>query len=78
MEQEAIAILFCKTLNSLDCRFKFTVNNKEKDMAELQEMVLLPYLGDGYDALRKAYNDVIEEMLDYIQISIENELTAHF
>ena len=24
------------------------------------------------------YNDVIEELLDYIQISIENELTAHF
>ena len=24
------------------------------------------------------YNDVLEEMLNYIQISIENELTAHF
>jgi len=74
MEQEAIALLFCKTLNSLDCRFKFTVNNKEKDMEELHDMVLLSYLGDDYDFLRKAYNDVIEEKIVEGKQGIEQEL----
>ena len=50
-EQEAIAILYCKFLNSLDCNYKLTINNKNKDMTAMRENVMIPYTEDGYDTL---------------------------
>ena len=73
-EQEAIAILYCKFLNSLDCNYKLTINNKNKDMAAMRENVMIPYLEDGYDFLRKAYNDVMEEKILEGKQGIEQEL----
>lgn len=43
---------YCKFLNSLDCNFKITVNNKNKNMIDLREKVLLAYCNDGYDNFR--------------------------
>ena len=54
-EQESIFERYCKFLNSLDCNFKITVNNKNKDMADLREIVLLSYRQDGFDRFRKIY-----------------------
>lgn len=73
-EQEAIALLYCKFLNSLDCHYKITINNKNRDMQALREHVMLPYLEDGYDHLRKAYNDVMEEQIMEGKQGIEQEL----
>ena len=73
-EQEAIAIQYCKFLNSLDCSYKITINNKNKDMVMMQESVMIPYQGDEYDHLRKAYNEVMEEKIFEGKQGIEQEM----
>lgn len=35
-EQTCIFERYCKFLNSLDCNYKITINNKNKNMAELR------------------------------------------
>ena len=74
-ENEQIGIFerYCKFLNSLDCNFKITVNNKNKNMMALREYVLLPYTGDAFDKFRKIYNDIIEEKIIEGRQGIEQE-----
>ena len=74
-ENEQIGIFerYCKFLNSLDCNFKITVNNKNKNMISLRENTLLPYTGDTYDKFRKIYNDIIEEKIIEGRQGIEQE-----
>lgn len=74
-EEEQIDIFerYCKFLNSLDCAFKITVNNKNKDMEKLRDYILLGYTGDGYDEYRKIYNDIIEEKIREGRQGIEQE-----
>ena len=72
-EQESIFERYCKFLNSLDCNFKVTINNRNKDMANLREMVLLPYRQDGFDRFRKIYNDIIEDKIREGRQGIEQE-----
>ena len=64
-EEEQIDIFerYCKFLNSMDCAFKITVNNKNRDMEQLRDYILLPYQYDAYDKFRKIYNDIIEEKI---------------
>ena len=80
-EQESFFQRYCKCLNSFDCTFKITVNNKNKDMELLKKDVMLSYEQDGFDKMRKSYNNIIEEKIlegrqgieqeRYITISIE-------
>lgn len=72
-EQESIFERYCKFLNSLDCDFKITVNNRNKDMADLRELVLLSYRQDGFDRFRKIYNDIIEDKIREGRQGIEQE-----
>ena len=74
-EEEQIDIFerYCKFLNSLDCAFKITVNNKNKDMEKLRDYILLAYQGDGYDEFRRIYNDIIEEKIREGRQGIEQE-----
>ena len=74
-EEEQIDIFerYCKFLNSLDCAFKITVNNKNKDMEKLRDYILLAYQGDGYDEFRRSYNDIIEEKIREGRQGIEQE-----
>ena len=37
--QEAIAIGYCKFVNSMDCEFKITANNKNKNWKELEKQL---------------------------------------
>ena len=62
-EQEDIFIRYCRFLDSMDCCFKITINNKNRDMQDLRETVLMHYKGDGFDEGRRAYNDIIEEKI---------------
>ena len=73
-EQESIALMYCKLLNSLDCRFKITLNNKNRDMESMREYVMIPYMKDEFDFLRKAYNDVMEEKILEGKQGIEQEM----
>ena len=72
-EQEEILQRYCKFLNSLDCSFKITINNKNKDMEDLRRYILLPYLDDGFDRFRKIYNNIIEEKIKEGRQGIEQE-----
>ncbi len=73
-EQEGIALLYCKLLNSLDCNFKLTIHNKNRDMQDMRREVMIPYLEDGYDHLRRAYNNVMEEKIVEGKQGIEQNL----
>ena len=74
-EEEQISIFerYCKFLNSLDCDFKITVNNRNKDMMDLREVVLLSYHQDEFDRFRKIYNDIIENKIREGRQGIEQE-----
>lgn len=74
-EEEQIEIFehYCKFLNSLDCVFKITINNKNKDMIHLRDVVLLGYRYDEFDRFRKIYNDIIEEKIREGRQGIEQE-----
>ena len=74
-EEEQIDIFerYCKFLNSMDCAFKITVNNKNRDMNALRDYILLSYTGDCYDKFRKIYNDIIEEKIREGRQGIEQE-----
>lgn len=74
-EEEQIRIFerYCKFLNSLDCDFKITVNNRNKDMMDLREVVLLSYQQDEFDRFRKIYNDIIENKIREGRQGIEQE-----
>lgn len=74
-EEEQIDIFerYCKFLNSLDCNYKVTINNRNKDMKELRSGILLPYLYDEFDRFRKIYNDIMEEKIREGRQGIEQE-----
>jgi len=74
-EEEQINVFerYCKFLNSLDCNFKITINNKNKNMVDLRELVLLSYKEDGFDNFRKIYNDIIEDKIREGRQGIEQE-----
>lgn len=64
-EEEQVSIFerYCRFLNSLDCNYKITVNNKNKDMEELRDKVLIAGRGDGFNHYRRIYNGIIEEKI---------------
>ena len=64
-EDEQIGIFerYCRFLNSLDCNYKITVNNKNRDMDELRDKVLIAGWGDGFNHYRRIYNGIIEEKI---------------
>ncbi len=64
---------YCKFLNSLDCNFKITINNKNRNMLELRNLVLLQSQEDGYDSFRKIYNDIMEQKIIEGRQGIEQE-----
>lgn len=72
-EQMDIFERYCKFLNSLDCNFKITINNKNKNMQEVRKHVLLQQMNDGYDHFRNIYNDIIEEKIIEGRQGIEQE-----
>jgi len=74
-EEEQIDVFerYCKFLNSLDCNFKLTINNKNKNMVDLRKLVLLQYKKDGFDHFRKTYNDIIEDKIREGRQGIEQE-----
>lgn len=52
-EQESFFQRYCRCLNSFDCTFKITVNNKNKDMDVLRNEVMLKYRNDGFDKMKQ-------------------------
>ena len=73
-EQEGFFSRYCKVLNSFDCSFSITVNNKNKDMEKLREEILLDEnKRDGFGSMRGSYNNVIEHNIVEGKQGIEQE-----
>ena len=72
-EQESFFQKYCRALNSLDCNFKITVNNKNKDMELLKDEVMLKYRRDRFDEMRESYNKIIEQKIMEGRQGIEQE-----
>lgn len=72
-EQQDIFERYCKFLDSLDCNFKITINNKNRDMQQMRDEIMIPYKEDGYDHFRKVYNDMMEEKIVEGRQGIEQE-----
>ena len=74
-EDEQIGIFerYCKFLNSLDCNYKITINNKNKNMEDLRDKVLITEKNDGFNNYRRIYNDIIEEKIIEGRQGIEQE-----
>ena len=74
LEQEAIAIQYCKFLNSMDCEFKITINNKNKNMEEFREQMYAPEGLPEHEIFRNSYNEIIEEKVLVGKQGIEQEM----
>ena len=64
---------YCEFLNSLDCNYKITINNKNKNMEDLRDKVLITEKNDGFNNYRRIYNDIIEEKIIEGRQGIEQE-----
>lgn len=62
-EQKQIIINFSRVLNSIPCRFAYTVANEYADEEAFNGRVLYKMRGDGFDGLRGDFNEVISEKL---------------
>ena len=63
MEQKSIIINFSRVLNSMSCRFSYTVGNEYVDTNEFNNKILYKLRNDKKDELRNAYNHVIRDKL---------------
>lgn len=58
-EQKAIIINFSKVLNSMPCRYSYTIANEYVDETVFNKRILYKKRGDGMDMLCDAFNEVI-------------------
>ena len=64
---------YCEFLNSLDCNYKITINNKNKNMEDFRDKVLITEKNHGFNNYRRIYNDIIEEKIIEGRQGIEQE-----
>lgn len=64
VEQKTIIINFSKVLNTLSCRFSFTISDDYVDENSLNESILYKLHGDSVDDLRNTYNEYISEKIN--------------
>lgn len=62
-EQKQIIINFSRVLNTMSCRYSFTVANEYVDEAAFNNKILYKLHGDEKDTLREAFNTVIKSKL---------------
>lgn len=61
LEQKTIIINFSKVLNSINCRFSYTVADEYVDESAFSKRILYKKRGDDIDMLCDAFNEVINE-----------------
>ena len=72
-DQYEILKQYCKLVNAIDVAFKITIYNKNRNMSQFRQNVLIPDKDDGYDHLRDVYNDIVEERIVAGKQGIEQE-----
>lgn len=60
-------------LNLLDYNYKITINNKNKNMEELRDKVLIEERNDDFNNYRRIYNEIIEGEIIEGRQGIEQE-----
>ena len=72
-EQEHQFTAFCTFLNSMDCDFKLTIGNKNKDMEKVKEEIFLKQASDNFNNYRNDYNNIIKDKVVEGRQGIEQE-----
>ena len=72
-EQEHQFTAFCTFLNSMDCDFKLTIGNKNKDMEKVREEIFLKQASDNFNNYRNDYNNIIKDKVVEGRQGIEQE-----
>ena len=72
-DQVRILQQYCKAVNAIDVNFKITINNRNKNMQEFRENVLIRHKDDGFDWIRDAYNQITEKRIIEGKQGIEQE-----
>lgn len=62
-EQKSIIINFSRVLNSMPCRFAYTIGNEYVDEKDFNNKILYCLHGDELDDLRIAYNRIVKDKL---------------
>ena len=62
-EQEAVFLIFCRLLNSLDVKFKFTLSNEKQDMETIEHNVMYETKFDEFDIYRETNNTLIRNKI---------------
>lgn len=83
LEQENIIENFSHILDSMTCRFSFSVANEHGESEDLASDLLYDLAGDGKDIFRKAFNELIHERVTsarqglyksiYLTLTIESD-----
>ena len=60
-------------LNLFDYNYKITINNKNKNMEELRDKVLIAERNDDFNNYRRIYNEIIEGKIIEGRQGIEQE-----
>lgn len=72
--QEAFAVLFCKTLNSMDFEFQFVSNNKNRNMVNFKNEICVNDCVPEHEKFRVSFNEIVEEQVFAGKQGIEQEL----
>lgn len=62
-EQKQIIINFSRVLNTMTCRYSFTVANEYVNEADFNNKILYAFRGDEKDTLRESFNTIIKGKL---------------
>lgn len=73
-EKEGKIISWCKFLNSMGISFKWTLQNKNKDMEKFRKTTLYTLQNDEFDVWRKAYNNLIDDRISKGKQGIELDM----
>lgn len=62
-EEVEILGMLCKIFDSLDVPFKFTINNKYRDLDEFEQKILYSMSDDGLNHWREEFNELIRKKI---------------
>mgnify|MGYP002232733984 FL=1 len=73
-EKEGKILSWCKFLNSMGTSFKWTLQNKNKDMQKFRETTLFDLKNDEFDIWRETYNELLDDRISKGKQGIELDM----
>lgn len=73
-EKEEKILKWCSFLNSMGVSFKWTLQNKNKDMEKFRQSTMYKLKNDEFDVWRKAYNELQDDRIAHGKQGIELDM----